>query len=104
MFPIAWIIIMSLKSQSQIGSMPPDIFSSFTLENYKSIFNAGMGASSEAKGALMEAKSAGFFKGIMNTLIISTVSVLISTLAGVPAAYGLSRYKNKLKENLADNF
>ncbi len=104
MFPIVWILLMSLKSQDQISSMPPDIFSSFTLENYRSIFNAGVESSSSAKSALMQAKATGFFKGLLNTLIVSSFSVFISSVVGIPAAYGLSRFKNKQKNNLAFMF
>ncbi|MBC8387401.1 MAG: carbohydrate ABC transporter permease [Actinobacteria bacterium] len=100
-FPIIWILIMSFKEQSQIASMPPDVFSSFTLNNYRNIFNIGAVSSDAAKNALMHIKAIAFFKSILNTILLSTSSVLISLLIGVPAAYGLSRYKNKNKESLA---
>jgi multiple sugar transport system permease protein len=104
LFPIVWMLIMSLKTQSQIAAMPPDVFSSFTLENYRSVLNIGDQAGSEARSRLMADKSSAFLQGLMNTGIFSVVSVIVATLVGVPAAYGLSRYKNNLKEQLAFTF
>jgi multiple sugar transport system permease protein len=101
MFPIIWILLISFKQQAQISSMPPDIFSAFTLDNYKDIFNIGTYSSNEAKSALMHAKSIGFYKSILNTVILALSSVAISLVIGVPAAYGLSRFRNKAKEQLA---
>jgi multiple sugar transport system permease protein len=101
LFPIIWVFIISFKEQNQIASMPPDVFSSFTLDNYKDIFNIRVITTDTAKSALMHTKAINFFKSILNTILLSTASVLISLLIGVPAAYGLSRYKNKTKETLA---
>jgi multiple sugar transport system permease protein len=104
MFPIIWILLISFKQQSQISSMPPSIFSSFTVDNYKDIFNIGTYSSNEAKSAIMHAKSIGFYKSILNTAILAISSVAISLFVGVPAAYGLSRFKSKAKEKLAFMF
>lgn len=104
MFPIIWIFLISFKQQNQISSMPPSVFSSFTLDNYKDIFNIGTYSTNEAKSAIMQAKSVGFYKSILNTAILAVSSVTISLLVGVPAAYGLSRFKNKAKEQLAFMF
>jgi len=105
LFPVIWILIMSLKTQNQIAMMPPDIFSSFTLENYKNLFQIGVeqgGTITEQTAqTLTQIKTAGFLNGLMNTLIISVTSVLIATLVGVPAAYGLSRYRSPGKESTA---
>jgi multiple sugar transport system permease protein len=101
LFPIIWIFLISFKDQTQISSMPPDVFSSFTLDNYKDIFNIGTVTTDSAKSALMRTKSINFFKSILNTILLSTASVFFSLLIGVPAAYGLSRYKNNAKETLA---
>jgi multiple sugar transport system permease protein len=101
MFPILWILLISFKTQSQIASMPPDVFSSFTFENYRSIFFGSNVSSSAAKTALMRARSASYFFSILNTLILSAGSVAIAALVGIPAAYGLSRFRNKVKEQLA---
>jgi len=104
LFPIAWMLILSFKSQVQITSMPPDLFSSFTLENYRSVLNIGVTYSTAAKASLMEIKSNEFLQGLFNTAVVAFFSVAISALVGIPAAYGLSRYKNALKDQLAFTF
>lgn len=101
LFPIIWVFIISFKAQNQISNMPPSIFSPFTADNYKDIFGIGEKTVSSAKKALMDTKSVKFFKSILNTFILSVSSVFISLLVGIPAAYGLSRFRNKLKEQLA---
>jgi multiple sugar transport system permease protein len=101
MFPILWILLISFKTQSQIASMPPDVFSAFTIDNYRSIFNVISVSGSAAKTALMQARSANYFYSILNTLILSAASVGIAAVVGIPAAYGLSRFRGKLKEQLA---
>jgi multiple sugar transport system permease protein len=104
LFPIAWMLILSFKTQTQITSMPPDLFSSFTLENYRSVLNVGVTYSTVAKASLMENKSNEFLQGLFNTAVVAFFSVAISALVGIPAAYGLSRYKNALKDQLAFTF
>jgi multiple sugar transport system permease protein len=104
LFPIAWMIILSFKSQAQITSMPPDLFSGFTLENYQSVLNINVTYRNAANASLMQAKSTDFLQGLLNTAIVALFSVGISALVGIPAAYGLSRYKNALKEQLAFTF
>jgi multiple sugar transport system permease protein len=104
LFPIAWMLIISFKSQAQITSMPPSLFSSFTLENYQSVLNIAVKYRNAANASLMQIKSSEFLQGMLNTAIVAFFSVAISALVGVPAAYGLSRYKNSLKEQLAFTF
>ena len=103
--PILWIVLMSFKTQSQITSWPPSIFSSFTLENYASIFSRLGGAAVETtKDMLMQKKVEKFVQALINTAFLSVSSVAISLVVGVPAAYGLSRFKTKSKESLAMMF
>ena len=104
LFPLVWMLILSFKTQMQIASMPPDLFSRFTLENYQSVLNINVTYRSAANASLMQAKSSEFLQGLLNTAIVAFFSVAISALVGVPAAYGLSRYKNALKEQLAFTF
>jgi multiple sugar transport system permease protein len=104
LFPIVWMLIISFKSQLQIVAMPPDLFSPFTLENYRSVLNFGAKYTNAANANLMKIKSNEFLEGLVNTGIIAFCSVAISAIVGIPAAYGLSRYKNALKEQLAFTF
>lgn len=103
--PIIWIVLLSFKTQSQITSWPPDIFSEFTLENYTSILSRiGNIGKPAVEDLVMTKKVEKFVRALGNTVVLSVCSVGISLLVGVPAAYGLSRFKTKTKETLAMMF
>ncbi len=103
--PIIWILILSFMNQAQITSWPPDLASGFTLDNYVSIFSR-IGNIGEAvtEDLVMTKKVEKFVRALGNTVVLSVSSVGISLLVGIPAAYGLSRFKNKTKETLAMMF
>jgi multiple sugar transport system permease protein len=46
-------------------------------------------------------RSIRFYKSIINTILLSLCSVAIALIIGVPAAYGLARFKSKIKDQLA---
>lgn len=73
LFPVLWLIQLSLKVESDAFRMPPQLLFRPTLENYL---------------ALLQGK---FARSFGNSLIVSLVTTLISLLLGVPAAYALSR-------------
>jgi multiple sugar transport system permease protein len=106
--PVLWVLLISFKTQDQITNWPPDVFKSFTIENYESIFSriftAGSKASGLGKELVMQKKVDEYVRAYLNTTLYSTASVLISLIIGVPAAYGLARYKTKTKETLASMF
>lgn len=103
--PILWIFLLSFKTQAQITAWPPEVFSEFTLDNYISIFSRiGNIGKTVADDLLMSKKVEKFVVSIGNTAIVSIASVAISLLVGIPAAYGLSRFKTKAKETLATMF
>ena len=77
-FPLLWIFASSFKTQQQITAMPPVWFFTPTLDNYKTVF--------------MENN---FGKYLINSSIIAVLSVGLSLVIGVPAAYTISRYKQK---------
>ena len=104
-FPIVWMGIISFKTQGQIQSMPPSVFSPFTLDNYREIFGTNVKATtdkarSQAVSEVIKMRSESFLRSLLNSAILSVSSVAIAAVIGVIAAYGLSRYKNKNKEQL----
>ena len=104
-FPIIWMGIISFKTQAQIQSMPPSVFSSFTLDNYKEIFGTNVKTTTEksrsqAVSEVIKMRSDSFLRSLLNSTILSVSSVAIAAVIGIIAAYGLSRYKNKNKEQL----
>lgn len=85
MFPLYWMIVTSLKTQVEIFQVPTPLWpNKITFEAYKAQF----------------ASSSSTKSGFLNSLIISTISMLISTILSIPAAYGLARFRFKGKKTL----
>lgn len=78
LFPLVWIISASFKTQAQIISMPPLWIFKPTLENYQRVF-----------------VEQDFGRFLLNSAIIAVGSTLLSLIIGLPAAYTISRYKQK---------
>lgn len=72
--PWAWMLIVSLKSRSDIMASPPRIFGPLTLEHYAT--------------ALYEK---GFLKEIQTSFMVAVASSAIAIVVGTLAAYGVSR-------------
>lgn len=96
LFPIVWIILISLKSTDELFTT--QLVFTPTLENYQAIL---FGDKRAAAGVVAKVE---FPRNFLNSLIASTGAVMLSLLVGVPAAYALARYKFKGKENLAFTF
>lgn len=73
--PLAWVVLASFKGAADVAQMPPRLLFAPTLENYRSVLDAGFGA---------------FFR---NSVMITIASVALSVVLGVPAAYGFSRLR-----------
>ena len=83
MFPVFWLVLLSLKSQTQAFTYPPLLVFSPHWENFEVLFT-------EVK----------FYRFIINSLIISSGSVLLSLVVGVPTAYALLRARLRFKRSL----
>lgn len=79
LFPIYWLIITSIKPQSEIFSMPPTLFpKDFTLENYVEVAN--------------NYNILKYFANSMFLTIISTVIIMIiATFGPMPSAGMISK-------------
>ncbi|MBV9106163.1 MAG: carbohydrate ABC transporter permease [Verrucomicrobia bacterium] len=82
LFPLLWMVIMSLKPDSQMFTTT--FLFSPTVENYSAVF--------------LRSDYSHFF---FNNLTVSISAVLLSLIVGVPAAYALARFQFKLKEDIA---
>ncbi|HYF92421.1 MAG TPA: carbohydrate ABC transporter permease [Symbiobacteriaceae bacterium] len=96
LFPILWMIVVSLKRQSEIFTTR-FIFSP-TLDNYMTVL---FGQNVAGGTGAIRTDFGGSF---INSLIISVTAVLISLVVGVPAAYALARFDFKGKNDLAFTF
>lgn len=89
LFPIYWIMLMSFKQPTDVISHIPKFIFKPTIENYTGLFST---------------TGFNFLKYIKNSLVICSGSVLITVLAGLPAAFALSRLRFKGRQNLAFTF
>jgi multiple sugar transport system permease protein len=94
LFPIFWIFLMSFQTNESILRIPPSLFFSPTMENYQSLIT---GELRTAAGSL----KLEFMHNLWNSVLLSTCSVALSLLLGVPAAYAFARFKFRLGEDIA---
>ena len=89
LFPIYWIVLMSFKQPADVIAHIPKFIFKPTLENYKGLFSS---------------TGFNFIRYIKNSLIICSGAVGVTVVAGLPAAFALTRLRFKARENLAFTF
>jgi multiple sugar transport system permease protein len=94
LFPIFWIFLMSFQTNEQVLRIPPSLFFKPTLINYTSLIT---GKLQTASGSLDLA----FMQNLWNSVLLSTCSVAVALVLGVPAAYAFARFKFPLSEDIA---
>jgi len=94
MFPIFWIFMMSFQTNETILQIPPSLSFTPTLSNYMALIT---GKLTTAAGTLDIA----FMGNLGNSVFLSTASVAVSLLLGVPAAYAFARHKFRGSEDIA---
>lgn len=77
-FPILWMVLTSLKTESMAIAFPPRFVFTPTFENWRAVF---------VRTPFME------FLG--NTFFITLLSTLLALVLGVPAAYAMAFYRTK---------
>jgi multiple sugar transport system permease protein len=93
-FPFVWILLTSLKSPSDIISVPPKIVFTPTINNYTALVIG------EQHRQYASARP-DFPRFFLNSMIISFGAVALSMAAGIPAAYALARFTFPFKNVLA---
>jgi multiple sugar transport system permease protein len=86
-FPVYWIFSMAFKPYVEWTAAAGKIYwypNNPTLDNFRTIFS---------KQLNMNAMSETAIRPIINSLIVSVVGTIIAMVAGVLAAYGISRFK-----------
>lgn len=94
LFPILWIVLMSFQTNADILRVPPRLTFTPTLGNYIALIS---GKLQTAAGVL----DITFLHNLWNSLLLSTCSVLLSLVLGVPAAYAFARFRFRLGEDIA---
>jgi multiple sugar transport system permease protein len=78
LFPFLWMLSSSFKTQVDIISWPPKLIFTPTLQNYVKVFG-----------------EQDFLKYFFNSTIVGVLSVGLSLVLGLPAAYSISRFSQK---------
>ncbi|HYW84941.1 MAG: carbohydrate ABC transporter permease [Spirochaetia bacterium] len=83
-FPVLWMFVSSIKSNTEIFSVPPQLFPKiFSMHAYQTI----LGDSSKVR----------FF---LNSYLVASMVTLLTLLVAIMSGYGFSRYTFKLKKPL----
>ncbi|KOS56528.1 carbohydrate ABC transporter permease [Rhodococcus rhodochrous] len=82
-FPVFWMVLTAFKQEADAYSDPPKFFFTPTLDQFRAVFDAGVGVS------------------LLNSAFATGVSTILVLLLGVPAAFALSlRPVRKTKDAL----
>ena len=95
-FPLVWILMMSLKTQSEVMAWPPTFIFTPTLENFRVLFDVAQ-AGATSYGTI----KVDFLSPIINSVVVALGAVVVSLIAGVPAGYVLARRDIPFKEDIA---
>jgi multiple sugar transport system permease protein len=94
LFPIAWIVLMSFHTNTSILSLTPRPFAPPTLQNYTTLFSGKLVTGSGVQDV-------NFLGNLGNSVLLASVSVVLSLILGVPAAYAFARFRFPLGEDIA---
>jgi multiple sugar transport system permease protein len=76
LFPLAWMVLSSLKTNVEVTAFPPLWLFWPTFQNYVDVFGKNP-----------------FFSYMMNSTIVAVLAVGVGLLFGLPAAYTMARYR-----------
>ena len=81
LFPVFWLFLTSIKSEADAFAYPPKLIFEPTLDAYRHILSS----------------EAGFEwpRYWLNSVTVASLSTLIALVVGIPAAYGLTRFRFK---------
>lgn len=94
MFPIVWIFLMSFQTNESILRSPPSIVFAPTLDNYTALITGKL----ETQAGSLDVA---FMGNLWNSVLLSSLSVAVALILGVPAAYAFARHKFRGSEDIA---
>lgn len=94
MFPILWIVLMSFQTNETILRSPPSLVFAPTLSNYVALITGKL----ESNAGTLDIA---FMRNLGNSVLLSTASVALALVLGVPAAYAFARHKFRGSEDIA---
>lgn len=100
-FPIAWIVLSSVKAPQDVFATPPRWVFSPTLHNYEVLLGTKLGDEFEGvTGANVAVVASRFPQYLLNSVVVSGASTLAALILGVPAAYGFARLRFRGRSSL----
>lgn len=94
LFPFVWVFMMSFQTNVTILRSVPTLVFTPTLQNYTSLLTGQLGSG-------LGTMTTDYVNNLLNSFYLSSASVILSMLLGVPAAYAFARFKFRLGENIA---
>ena len=94
LFPLFWVVLMSIMTNADILRNPPSPFFVPTLHNYVALVSGQLGTN-------VGTQKIDYMMNLFNSVVLSSCSVLLSLVLGVPAAYAFARFKFRLGEDMA---
>jgi multiple sugar transport system permease protein len=76
LFPLVWMVLVSLKTQRDALSMPPRLLVWPVLDAYAAVW-----------------RKSGFFDALLNSIMISMIALVVCLVLGLLAAYAISRFR-----------
>ncbi|MEW6667683.1 MAG: carbohydrate ABC transporter permease [Thermodesulfobacteriota bacterium] len=83
-FPVIWVILTSLKSRTEIFTIPPTIFFRPTWVHYLDVLSAH-----------------DILPSIINSILVASGTTLVTLLIAVPAGYAFSRVRFPFRDRLS---
>jgi multiple sugar transport system permease protein len=96
LFPIFWILLMSFQTNQDILRSPPSLFFRPTLANYVQLISGSI-----TNSAHLGVLTTDYLQNLLNSLLLSGASVIVSLILGVPAAYAFARFQFRMGEDIA---
>jgi len=90
LFPIVWLLNISLLPPQEIFTYPPKFLTEISLENYVKVLSGGMG---EKYQIAATGGGTPFQVNLLNSLICAGSGSILAILLAIPAAYSLSRFR-----------
>jgi len=87
-FPIFWALLTSLKPPIEVASMPPKLLFLPDFSNYKTVLFGGA-------GGFYSIVQEGFWRFLMNSFVISTITTILTLFLGTMSSYYIARVKLK---------
>jgi len=92
LFPLVWVVLMSFETNGDILRSPPRLF--FSIHNYVALISGKIGGG-------VGTMTVNYMHNMLNSVILSVCSVVVSLILGVPAAYAFARFKFRGGEDMA---